>query len=128
MSALTEIVQKINAAWDSKDEATMREYLHEDYRFRGPMMEINNVDECIEFMKSCPFEGGSENVEMITEGNRVVQVMDWVVTTPFQATISIVEIIDFEGEKVKNSRMFFDTAAFPAEFIAQMEEMNKNAA
>jgi len=30
--------------------------------------------------------------------------------------------MEFEARKIKNSRMFFDTAQFPAELMKQMEQ------
>jgi len=128
MSDLKAILEKVNAAWDAKDEAVIRQYFHKEYSFKGPMMEINGVDQCIEFMKMCPFEGGNENCEMITEGNTVVQSLDWVVTAPFQARIPMMEVVKFEDGKIKESRMLFDTALFPAEFVAAMEAMRGQAA
>ena len=37
-------------------------------------------------------------------------------------TVPMVEIMEFENGKVKNSRMFFDTAQFPPEFMKQMKQ------
>lgn len=122
MMDIKEAIEQMTDAWNNKDEAAMRPFLHDDYKFKGPMMEANSADECIAMMKDCPFEGGCENHEIIVEGNKAVSVFDWVVTAPFQATIPMIEVMEFEGGKVKNSRMFFDTGLFPAEVMEQMKE------
>jgi len=122
MSDLIEIVKQMTTAWQNKDEAAVRSFLHEDYHFKGPMMEMNGIEACIKFMKTCPFESSNKNCEAIVDGDKLVHIFDWEVTAPFQATIPMVEIMEFEGRKIKNSRMFFDTALFPAEFMKQMEQ------
>ncbi len=110
------IVEKMTTAWNDKNETLLRSLLHDDYKGTCPAMEINSPDECVEFMKNCPFEGSCENHEIIVEGNKVVNAFDWVVTAPFQATIPMVEIMNFEGDKLKNSKMYYDTSLIPAEF------------
>jgi ketosteroid isomerase-like protein len=128
MTDLKNTLEKITAAWEAKDEAAMREFLHDDYHFKGPMMELNGPDECIDCMKNFPFEGTNENIEMITEGNKVVQVWDWVITQPFQERIPMVEVLEFEDGKIIKGRMFFDTNLFPAAIFEQMIAMKNEAA
>ena len=41
-------------------------------------------------------------------------------TVPFQATIPMVEVMEFEGDKVKRARLFYDSALFPAEVKTQI--------
>lgn len=122
MSDLIEIVKQITTAWQNKDEAAIRSLLHEDYHFKGPMMEMHGIEACIKFMHTCQYESSNKNCEAIVEGDKLVHIFDWEVTAPFQATIPMVEILEFVNGKVKNSRMFFDTAQFPAEFMEQMEQ------
>lgn len=127
MSNNVETVKHMNTAWKNKDEAGMRASLHPDYNFKGPMMDMD-IEGCIEFMKTCPFECKNLNSEMVSEGNKVVHIFDWDVTAPFQANIPMVEILEFEGDKIKNARLYFDTAKFPAEFMKQMEQMKEHVA
>ncbi len=127
MSELVEIIRAIDTAWKSKDELTMRKHLHEDYSFKGPMMEMVGVDACIACMNTMPFEGDSNSSEIICEGNKAVHAFDWIINAPFQATVPMVEIMEFEDNKLKNSRMFFDTALFPAEFMEQLKQMKEQA-
>jgi hypothetical protein len=71
-------------------------------------------------MNKCPFEFTNESCEVIVEGKTLVHIFDWKVTAPFQATIPMVEVREFEGEKVKRARLFFDSTQFLAEIKAKM--------
>ena len=120
MSTLVDVAKKMTKAWEDKDEAAFRACLHDDYTFKGPMMEMNSANEAVEFMNRCSFECTSENCEVVVEGQTLVHIFDWKVTAPFQATIPMVEVMEFEGDKVKRARLFFVSALFPAEIKAQM--------
>ena len=120
MSTLVDVAKKMTKAWEDKDEAAFRACLHDDYTFKGPMMEMNSANEAVEFMNRCSFECTSENCEVVVEGQTLVHIFDWKVTAPFQATIPMVEVMEFEGEKLRRARLFFDSALFPAEVKAQM--------
>ena len=115
MSTMIDVAKQMTAAWQQKDEAAFRACLHDDYSFKGPMMEMNNADEAVDMIKRCAFEHTIENCEVVVEGKTLVHIFDWKVTAPFQATIPMVEIMEFEGDKVKRARLFFDSALFPAE-------------
>lgn len=120
MTDLVEIAKKLDTAWRAKDEATYRALLHKDYYFKGPKMEMKGVDEAVEFMKNCPFESHNENCEVVVQENKLVHIFDWIGTAPFQVTIPMVEVMEFEGSKLKKARLFFDTAKFPAQAIGAM--------
>ena len=120
MSALMDVAKQMTKAWHDKDEVAFRRCLHKDYSFTGPMMTMNSADEAVDFMTKCPFESATENCEVYIQGQTLVHVFDWHVTAPFQATIPMVEVLEFEGEKVKRARLFFDSALFPAEVKAGM--------
>jgi len=115
MNNNVEAAKKMAEAWEIKDEELMRSFLHEDYLCVSPGEDMNG-DQLVDFMKNCPFEGKCENHELIAEGDKVVGIFDWVVTAPFQATIPMVEIMEFENGKLRKSRMFYDRSLFPAEF------------
>ena len=120
MSRLIEVAKKMTEAWQRKDQVAFRACLHDDYTFKGPMMEMKSANEAVECMTRCAFESTSENCEVCVDGNTLVHVFDWKVTAPFRATIPMVEVMEFEGEKIKRSRLFFDSALFPAEVKEQM--------
>lgn len=113
MSQQIVAAKALMTAWSTKDETLMREHLHENFYFKGPLMEMHSVDECVASMADCPFSSHIENSEHIEQGNTVVNIFQWVVTEPFSATVPAVEVLQFEDNKVKHSRLFFDTALFP---------------
>ena len=120
MSTMIEVAKRMTKAWEEKDAATFRVSIHDDYTFKGPMIEMRSANEALEFMKQCAFESTSENCEVVVEGSTLVHIFDWKVTAPFQATIPMVEIMEFESDKVKRARLFFDSALFPDEVKQQM--------
>ena len=120
MSTMMDIAKRMTKAWQEKDEAAFRACIHEDYSFTGPMMDMRNANEAVECMKACAFEHSTENCEVVIEGNTLVHIFDWTVTVPFQKTIPMVEIMEFEGDRVKRARLFFDSALFPDEVKQQM--------
>ncbi len=120
MSTLTDVAKRMTKAWEDRDEAAFRACLHDDYSFNGPMMEMKSANEAVEFMRRCVFEFTNTNCEVVVEGKTLVHVFDWNVTAPFQAIIPMVEVMEFEGEKVKRARLFYDSALFPAEVKAQI--------
>lgn len=122
MTTKQDIAKELVEAWVTKNIEVIRKHLHADFHMKGPMMEINSMEECVASMDGCPFESTCQNSEMIEQGDNVVHVFDWVVTAPFQATIPTVEVMGFVGEKVKTSRLYYDTAILPAEFIEQMKQ------
>ena len=87
MSALIDVAKRMTKSWEQKDESTFRACLHDDYSFKGPMMEMKSADEAVAFMNKCPFEFTNENCEVIVEGKTLVHIFDWTVTAPFQSTI-----------------------------------------
>jgi len=117
---MIELAKRMTKAWQEKDESTFRACIHDDYTFKGPMMEMRSAHEAVEFMKQCAFECSTENCEVVIEGQTLVHMFDWTVTAPFQATIPMVEVMEFEDDKVKRARLYFDSALFPAEVKQQM--------
>ncbi len=120
MSTLTDVAKRMTKAWEDRDEAAFRACLHDDYSFNGPMMEMKSANEAVEFMRRCAFEFTNTNCEVVVEGKTLVHLFDWNVTAPFQATIPMVEVMEFEGDKVKRARLFYDSALFPAEVKTQI--------
>ena len=120
MSTRLDVAKQLTAAWGQKDEAGFLACVHEDYTFQGPMMKLGSAEEAVQCMKQCDFVATTENCEVIEEGHTLVHIFDWKVTAPFHASIPMIEVLEFEGKKVKRARLFFDTALFPAEIKDRM--------
>lgn len=123
MTTKEEIVKELSAAWFAKNKEPFRKHLHADFHYKDPILEINGKDNAIASMDECPFEGAMENVSLVAQGDRVVNIFDWIVKAPFQARIPCVEIVTFDGDKVKSSRSYYDTALYPSEFVEEMKKM-----
>ncbi len=117
-----DIVKQYNEAFKAKDTQKIRPLIHSNYHFKGPLMEIRGAEEMLSFMQSCPFVCNQQNVKFVTEENKVVQIFDWVVTSPFKGTIPMCEYLELENGQIKSSRLFYDSGAFPKEVLEQMNQ------
>lgn len=115
-----DIVKRMDQAFKEKDKETFRSLLHEDYKFRGPMMGFDNAEQATAFVEDCPFEFHNENESYVAENGSIARTFDWVVTAPFQATIRMSEHLSVVDGKVKSAELFYDTAKFPQEATAAM--------
>ncbi len=113
MSKSTELIQQYNENFQSKDIDKVRTLLHDEFTFTGPMMQFGNPDEFANAMREWGFDCRNENVQFVSEGNNVVQIFDWIVTAPFQVTISMCECFEIKDDKILSSKLFFDTAKMP---------------
>ena len=113
MTNIHDIALKIEKAWDEKDEATMRENLHPDYVSIDPMMTLKGVDSVVEKMKAFPFEGDMEIINTLTQGDIHVLQGVWQVESPFKLDIPYVAVKKFEGDKLKQQNIYFDTGRLP---------------
>ena len=62
MSTMLDVAKQMTAAWEKKDEAAFRACVHENYTFKGPMMEMHSANEAVEFMQRCAFESTHEKL------------------------------------------------------------------
>lgn len=127
MNQAVELVKRVNQALEAKDIKTYRSLLHSNYKFKGPMMEMNDPDEAAAIMEACPFTYRNENVVYISEGEKVVAVSDWVVTAPVKFSIHMAEYLTIKDGKILASELFFDTAKFPAEAMEILASMEKSS-
>lgn len=115
MNAL-ETVKKAYVAWEAKDADALAEILHPDYKATMPGgMEIVGIEGAKQCVESCPFDGHSENVTYVTEGNNVVRMWDFVATAPLQFRARMAELSVVKDGKVIFNEAYFDSAAFPKE-------------
>lgn len=101
---------KIMKAWKEKDERTLRALLHPHYVSKDPMMTVEGIDKTIEKMKEFPFEGDLEIDHLLAESDQVVVEGIWRLQKPVKTEIPIISLMKFEGDKLKEKRIFFDTA------------------
>ncbi len=122
MARNVEIVKELYDACMSKDFEKAKTLLHPKYTLKDPMMEIKSAQEFIEMMKNCPMACHLENVNFISEGNKVVGTFDSVATEPVSSRMRMCSIITIEGDKVLSEEMFYDTAKIPKEVMDSMKK------
>jgi hypothetical protein len=127
MTPIVDIVKQYEAAWDNKNEAAYKALLHPSYMFKGPVMSYG-PEEAVTMMKMCPMKAHYANCVFMTEGNRVAHMFDWVIEAPFQKTMRMAAFYMVENNQIRSHELFYDTAAFPAEFMEQMKQMMKTPA
>lgn len=120
MSQVLDIVHEYYQAIEVKDFEKVRSLIDDQYTFKGPFMQFNGADECIEQMKECSFEAQHEVVRTITDGKQVVLIFDWTCSKPFQGTFRMCEYLQVENGRILSAELIFDTANFP--------KLDKNAA
>ncbi len=123
-----EIVERLNKAVELKDWDVVNELLHQHYKLKDPMMEFNNREEFMAFMKDCPFSCFLENITFVEDGDKVVQTFDAVMTDPIAYTMRMCDILTIEDGKVKSEEMFYDTAKIPEEVKALTQKPTKKKA
>lgn len=121
-----DIVKRMNNAAQSKDFETVKSLLHPKYTLKDPMINFNSAQEFLEGMKDCPFTCSLENVDFITEGNKVVQTLDMVVTSPVSYRSRVCSVMTIEDGKIRSEEMFYDTAQIPKEAKEIGEKMLKD--
>lgn len=127
MHQAIDLVKRVNKALETKDIKTYRSLLHSNYKFKGPMMELNDPDEAAAVMEACPFNYHNENVVYVNEGDKVVTIFDWVVTAPVKFSIYMAECLTVKDGKIIGSELFFDTAKFPPEAMEILASMEKTS-
>lgn len=120
MKNATDVVENYYQAFENKDYEKARSLLINDFKFKGPMMEFDSADECIEQMKKCGFEAQHKTIRSISDGTQVVKIFEWIVRQPFQGTFRMCECFQVKNDKIVSADLFFDTANFP--------KMDSNAA
>ena len=121
MSEAIEIVEKLNQAFETKDQVAMRSLLHEKYTFRGSLMALQSPEEAVQFLANWPFEAKSENIQFFVAGDTVTQIFDWVVKEPFQGIIRMCDVVTLKDGKVFSEELFYDSAKFPKEVLESMK-------
>ncbi|MCF8496251.1 MAG: nuclear transport factor 2 family protein [Alphaproteobacteria bacterium] len=116
-----EIVKRLYDACMNKDFDTAKALLHSNYTLKDPMMEINSAQELLDMLKDCP-SGRMENVDFISEGNKVVGVFDAIAMEPVPSRMRMCSIITIEDGKVRAEEMFYDTAKIPQEVKDLMQK------
>jgi len=121
MSKNIELIKKYNEGFANKDMQAVRALLNDDFTFNGPMMQFNSPDEMIAGLQNCPFEASHALKHIIEQDNHVVQIFDWVVTAPFEASIEMCEHLQIKDNTIIAGNLYFDTAKMPADAMGNAQ-------
>lgn len=122
MSKNTEIVKCFAKAVLDKDVDAIKEIVAENYRFKGPMMEMKSREEMISFVQNLPIQAKEIESDYIEQGNRVVKIFKFDFTVPPIGTQEMCEIFTLENDKIVSVKLFYDASKFP-----KPEETNQAA-
>jgi len=109
----TDIVKRFSKAFFEKNLEIVKELVAENYRFKGPMMEMNSGEELIGFIETMPMEATEISSTYIEQGNQVIKICNFDFTTPPIGPQDMCEIFTIEDGKILKSQLFYDTAPFP---------------
>lgn len=108
-----EIVKRFSKAFFDKDIDTVKEIVAENYRFKGPMMEMNSREELIDFIQNMPMQASEVKSDYIEQGNQVVKVCTCDFSAPPIGPQDLCEVFTVEDGKIVGNKLFYDTAKFP---------------
>lgn len=114
MTTPLDTVQAFYTAFAEKNWDKLHSLLSDDFSFRGSMASFDSPDAFIEAMRALPFEGQPEASRFIASGDQVVHSFVWNMTQPTQTSIHMCEVFEVEGDKVRRSDLYYDSAAMPA--------------
>lgn len=114
MASSREIVQRYYDAFDNHDFAAARALMHDQFQFRGPMMEASSPEELLGKMQAFECAFTNHVVRMVEDGSTVAVLFDCAFTHPFAATIRMSEWFTVEDDKLVASTLVYDTRQMPA--------------
>ncbi len=106
-------VSSFYEAFGAKDWKRLRSILTDDFTFQGSLATFDSPDEYVEGMKALPLEGEPVDSRFAVDGTNVVHSFTWKMTAPVTGEIDMCEWIELEGDKVRSSRLFYDSQAMP---------------
>lgn len=117
MANNTQIAKEIFEACMNKDVAKMRTLFDPNYKLQDPMMKISNLDDMIAMVENCPGDGKMEDLEMISQDDKVVATF----TNKFSGnTMRMCSVMTFKNGKLAAEEMFYDTSKIPQDMKDQM--------
>ena len=109
----SEILKSFYTAMEKHDWPTKRGLLHDDFRFRGPLMQANSADEFIAAMKQMNGAMTFKDVEMLEQGDIVMSFFTCVMTQPATMEFRVAERVKMAGGKLQSSEIIYDARVFP---------------
>lgn len=99
------------AAATDQDATALRSLLTDNFTFTSPIGTFDNPDDYVNHLVG--FGGWVDNSRYIAEGDQVVHLSIYHMTSPGQATIPMCDIFTFEGDRIAAQELFTDISLFP---------------
>lgn len=99
------------AAATEQSADKLRPLLTDDFAFKGPIGSHDNPDDYVQHLVG--FGGYVSGSRYVAEGDQVVHVFVYHMTSPATAEIPMCDIFTFEGERIRAQELFVDTRLFP---------------
>jgi predicted SnoaL-like aldol condensation-catalyzing enzyme len=115
MSAVT-LVNRYLKAFYSGDFHTAQDLLADDFHFKGPFVEASNKAAYFSSAaRLAPVVKGHKLLRQWQDGNEVCSIYDVNLETPAgKSAVTMTEWHTTENDRLRSSRVIFDTAAFRA--------------
>ena len=112
MSNARNVVDQYFTALTRKDFTAMRNLLHDDLSFKGPLATIDNADDSIGGMKHVAANmTGAERRTVFGEGEDVCQVYDLFLATP-AVTVPVAQWLKVRDNRIAKIELFCDARPF----------------
>src|SRR5688572_19935156 len=102
-----ETLKKFYAAMEQHDWETKRGMLHDDFQFRGPLMQVEGADQFIQAIKQFGCEVKFADVEMLEKGSTVMSFFTFQISQPFEGAFRMAERVTIEDGKLRASELIF---------------------
>jgi len=94
-----------------KDGNRVRSALTDDFTFKGPLTSFDQPDIFVDAMIG--IDATVTQSHIIADGNELAHSFILEVSAPFEATIPMCDIIEFENNLIKHIHLYTDSKLFP---------------
>jgi ketosteroid isomerase-like protein len=109
-----EILRKFYAAMEAHDWTTKRSLMHDDFSFRGPLMQADSADQMIGSIQQMNCSMTFKDVRMAEAGDTVMAFFTCEMTRPAQLSFRCAERVTLKDGLIKASELIYDPRAFPS--------------
>ena len=107
----SETIQKYYQGWLSKNGNMDKSIFADNFRFKGPMGVIENIDTFLDIVKN--MAPGVSNIvtraQFSNDQAQICIIMDFITEAPIKATTSCAEIFTLEKDKIMNIELIYDS-------------------
>lgn len=109
----TDTLKKFYAAMENHDWKTKRSLMHDDFAFKGPLMQACGADEMIAAIQQMNCSMTFADLTTAEAGDTVLAFFTCQMTQPAPTTFRCAERVTFKDGRIKSSELIYDARAFP---------------